>query len=421
MRAKKQRELQQTIHMWKRLLLIICNVAAGLSLLGCATVQLGSIPKPVETTQLRVAVIPFSGNLSKKRWGKSNEEFVDSQYRNTLEQLDKLGYYDVVSVSEMYAVLGEYAPDRWSLTRKDAELALRIGVSLYADYVLLAERGTLGDPNYYFELTLININSGRRFAVRINNTRERGAKKLPKGTARIAMRELFRDAKGDLLATALSKISGKTIRKTEHGQGREEPEEAPKKTEHFRLAAEREEQNRLDREQLVRIKNNEQKLAAASIVSNDLREVEYLDAEQQEEHQLRGAKRLIVYDLSTASDAYRQVALILSEALREEIQKRGVYNLVNRENILQLLNEMKFQQSGLVDSTQAVQLGKGAGAQEIVTGNLGVLGRKVVLQSKLTDIQSMLNLVQASLKCEAGQEELLLDRLSNMVDQLLNK
>lgn len=430
----------------KRLLLIIWIVAAGMSLSGCAAVKLGSMPKPPETARLRVALIPLSETVSRGKWGKNDEEFADNLYRFTRKVLDKRGYYEVVPETEMKAVLGEYVPDRWSLIRKDAELAHRVGAALYADYVLLAERGTLGDPFYYFELTLINIDTGRRFIVRINNTRIRGGKKLPDGTGKVAIRELFRDAKGDLLGTALHKTravpgpdTGEHRRQEESSRLRLEKEKSPReKSEPEKplqaasaeaklnadktagvIAPRQPEEEHRNHEQLERLKADEQKPAVAGSDENITREVGYLDAEQQEDGQVRDAKRLIVYDLATASETYRQVALILSEALREEIQKRGVYNLVNRENIQLLLSEMKFQESGLIDSAQAVQLGKGAGAQEIVTGNLGVLGRTVVLQSKRTEIQTMLNLAQASLKSDAGQEELLLARLADMVDQLL--
>ena len=390
-------------------------VLSGLLLGGCATVRLGSIPQSSETAKLRMAVIPISGHVSRGGWGLSDEKFAENQLRGTQLMLEQLGYYEVVPDAELRAVLAGYEPDMWRMTRRDAELSRRVGRALYADYVMLVERGTAvgGDPRYFFELILINVESGRQIGVRLDNDRRQTRFRLPPGMPKIAYRQLFKDARSDLLVTALRKIRGGV---------RPEPEQERQSAEAARLRDEQQaEQARQEQARLARLKAEEEQLAEVGLVATGSRVIDYLTAEQAEERQLPGAKRLIVYDLAVASDSYRPVALILSEALREEIHRRGSYNLVNRENLQQLLDEMKFQQSGLVESEQAVQLGKGAGAQEIVTGNLGALGRSVVLQSKRTDIQSMLNLSLASLRSEVGQEDLLLVRLSEMVDQLLKQ
>jgi len=396
----------------KRIILTLWLLSLGVLLTGCATVKLGSVPKPAETTRLRVAVLPITGQLSKGKWGKSDENFADDQYKITRRHLDKLGYYELVPEMEVRTVLGDYVPDRWNLLRNDAELARRVGMALYSDYVLLVERGTFGDPFYYFEVTLINMDSGRRFGVKISNTRVRGEKKLPKGTGKLALHELFRDSKEDLLLTALHKIRMKTPPEPAPPGVPQEPKSTSLNNRNVGGLLTATGQVALSRADAT-------KPANADITETSSRLVEYPEVDPDEELQVSGAKRLIVYDLVTGSDTYRQVALILSEALREEIQTRKVYNLVNRENILQIFDEMKLQQSGMVDSSQGVKLGKVAGAQEIVTGNLGMLGNTVVLQSKRTDIQTMLNLSQASLKSEAGKEDQLLNWLARMVDQLL--
>lgn len=384
----------------KRSLLIIWLVAVGIMTSGCAAVKLGNIPKPAETVKLRVAVIPISAELIRGKWGISAEKFAEDQYRIVSKRLNLLGYYEVVPEAELKAVIGGYTPERWTLTRNNAELAVQIGKALYADYVLLADRGShLGDPHYYFEVILINIRSGKHFGVRINNTRKQGERYLPAGAGKIAMSELFRDAKEDLLTTALRKTR----------RVKDPDSETPKPVR--RKPRQPGTGNGADRQQLD--KGDEK--------ATDSRDVQYQDAERSETQELSGAKRLIVYDLVTASDIYRPMALILSEAIREEIQNRGQYNLVNRENIQLHLNEMKLQQSDLVDREHASQLGKVAGAQEFVTGNLGTLGHTLILQSKRTDIQTMLNLSLASLKSEVGEEDILLSRLAELVDKLLQQ
>ena len=128
-------------------------------------------------------------------------------------------------------------------------------------------------------------------------------------------------------------------------------------------------------------------------------------------------ERLVVYDLE-AADHLRPTALILSESLREELFKFRRFSLVNRENLLQLMDELKFQQSGFVDEKQAVQLGKGMAANQVVTGRLGPLGGSYILQAKRIDVQSLGTKALGSLKCKQGEEEQLLEQLPALAKKL---
>ena len=128
-------------------------------------------------------------------------------------------------------------------------------------------------------------------------------------------------------------------------------------------------------------------------------------------------ERLVVYDLE-AADNLRPTALIFSESLRDELSKLGRFALVNRENLLQLIEEMKFQQSGLVDEKQAVQLGKGMAANQVVTGRFEPLGGSYILQAKRIDVQSLGTRALGSLKCKQGEEEMLLEQMSDLAKKL---
>lgn len=328
-----------------------------------------------------------------------DEQFINRQYMGTATVLSRLGYYDLVPWSEVKAVIGDYHPERWGLTKGDNELSRRIGKALYAEYVMLVERGSVGDPHYYFEINLINVETGRCFTARVNNRRERNEPKLPKNIGKIAYREVFRDAMGDLVSTAFKKGARRFSGIPDN-------------------AGELFAQTPADQERLAGIKKGEERLVDAGIVKNVSRQIDYDKAEKDLSRKGSTGRRMIVYDLD-AVGSYRPAALIISEAIREEILNRGRYDIVNREDLQLLMDEMKFQQSGLVDQGQAVKLGKGAGANEIVTGKLGALGQSVVLQSKRTEIETMLNLAIASLRSEPGQEDMLFKRLSEMIDRLL--
>jgi hypothetical protein len=143
-----------------------------------------------------------------------------------------------------------------------------------------------------------------------------------------------------------------------------------------------------------------------------------LEKELQDEAPGTDKTRLVVYDFD-ASERLQIVSLILTEALREELFILDRFRLVNRENMVQVLQELKLQQSGLVDEKQVVQLGKWLSANEAVTGRLTVLGSAYVLQAKRTDIKTLGTLGLGSLKCAAGQEDELLSGMPELARRLV--
>jgi hypothetical protein len=161
------------------------------------------------------------------------------------------------------------------------------------------------------------------------------------------------------------------------------------------------------------------------ISSSDVPAAEKRQAfEKNLEQELRGEKsksdksRLVVYDFD-ATERLNVVSLILTESLREELFILGQFMLVNRENMLQVMHELKLQQSGMVDEKQVIQLGKWLAANEAVTGKLAVLGNFYILQAKRTNIQTMGTLALGSLRCAAGHEDELLAGMPDLARKLV--
>jgi hypothetical protein len=130
-----------------------------------------------------------------------------------------------------------------------------------------------------------------------------------------------------------------------------------------------------------------------------------------------GKVRLIVYDFSAVKHM-EVVSLILADALREELFKIGPFVLVSRENIAQVMDELKLQQSGLVDEKQAVRIGGWMAANEMVTGKLAELGKIYVLSATRTDISTLKALGMGSVKCPVGREEDLLSGIPEIARKL---
>jgi hypothetical protein len=377
------------------------------SLSSCAQFQVTTIPSPSQTARLRIFVCPLSGELPKGAWGKSHEEFAEGQIKRVERMLERTGIYDVVSNADVRSAIGTRQPTRWQLESNNWAMARRIANAVHADYALVVERGFRGRGDFFWENVLINTTTGKKFGVYFSFLgKQPGEGKIPENTPVKAYQELFKDAKEDLLATAVKKSRGssrdrRTVPPVE-AAGKSAPAVGP--------------------ENLTTSQEPEQKPAQrpavpAGTTETASRVIDTKTISFDDEPTGKG-ERLIVYDLE-ATENLKITALIISECLREELFKLGRFTLVNRENILKVMEEMKFQQTGLVDEKQAVQLGKGMAADHIITGRLGVLGGLSILQAKRINVQSFGTSGIVSLKCKQGEEEALLDQLNQLVKQLV--
>lgn len=402
--------------------LMLCLLAI---LSGCAEIRLNTLPSPPPTAKLRVVVLPMTtGHHPLGAWRVSEKDFAEYQYRSVSRMLQIKGIYSVVPREEVLAVTANREIEGWQWARQDWKLAKEAGRALHADYVLIYERTYAG--SIVNKLVLISLSTGRVFEETMLMPEASGSHLAAMGNpveiVRTAYREIFMAAKGDMFSTAIRKgraISPPTERKA--------PErstfDATKKRPHPAAGP------------IERMKPPESETPktppfasppAAAVKAKDARAGEpgkdkltaglqaTIDRQQVD---TAGRRRLVVYDF----DAVGQLdvaAMILTEALREELHELGRFLLVNRENIVQVMDELKLQQSGMVDEAQAVQMGKWLAANETVTGKLAQLGNLYVLQAKRTDVKTLGTLGIGSLKSSAGREEELLNGLPSLARKL---
>ena len=339
-----------------------------------ADVPLNEITPSPSTARLRVFVLPLTGTPPPGGWGKPHADFARNQYRATRRILEGTGIYEIPTREKVQTVIGRQAftPADW---RKNGwALAKRVGQALSADYLFVVERA-FNSGYLFYETWLLNLGTGKQFRVSFRVPKGGEHREEWQQVGRLAYAEIFQDAKEDMLATALRK--GRPAPAAPVGK----PEKAapiPPKT------------REVDLEEVLTKKGGQP------------------------------AARLAVYDFS-ASESHQVVALILSEALREEISLLGTFTLVNRENIVQILNEMGIQQTGLVDESAALRAGKGLAAQQVVLGQFGVVGNTSVLQAKRIDLETQGTLALGSVKCAQGKEEELLSGLRELAQKLAGR
>ena len=349
---------------------------------GCVHVEFKKIPEPSFSAKLRVLVLPVTSSQPRTYWAVPDQDFAWFSYSMVSSILEQKGIYEVVPQADLNEAMGGQNIAGWQWLANDYTLARDAANAVHADYVFIIERGASG--LMYWKMVLINRQTGKQYAASNHVARRHDTEAMRKEfqrDVREAYREIFLMAKGDLFETAVRR--GKIAQhRTESGingiRKTQRPPDAPVQ------------------EPLARSPGNE---------TEGLDKPVDIATKPKERHD--GKTRLVVYDFETVK--HLEVAsLILSDALREELYKNGRFILISREDLNHIMDEIKLQQSGLVDEKRAVQLGNWLAANEIVTGKLAVLGSTYVLSVKRTDMDSLAALGMGSLKCPVGKEEDLL-------------
>ncbi len=373
--------------------LLLAGLLLFLFISGCAEVRLNTIPAPPPSAKLRILVLPLTGSGPPGDWKMSHEEFARNQLAAIQNILRGTGIYELPTREEFRTVVGQQEFTSYEWRKNDSALAKRVGQAVFADYVMFIERDFNAGVRFR-QVELINLETGKRFRVSL---------RVPAGgnyneewirVGRVAMREIFRDAQSDILDTAM--------RKSRWSAGRIPRPAAAGGKEPFASS--------------LRTPSKEPQKPAP--LPPPVRQVDLEEALK--ERPVPGRALVAVYDFNT-SEPFRVAALILSEALRAELFRLGYFTMVNRENMVQVLNEMGVQQTGLVDEKKAVQAGKGLAAHQIILGQFGALGQTLLLQVKRIDLETQTTLSFGSLKCPLGKEDEMLARLSQLARELAGR
>lgn len=398
-----------------RSLLAPLALLATLLLPACAKIQLTTIPEPPPTAKLRVFVLALTGP---GKWITPHAEFAAATTRIVGQHLKETGIYEVVSSEDVHAVLGNQDLARWQMASGDWSTAREIAKALHADYAMIIERSigsAAGGHDFFVDNVMINTETGKKYGSWYI---------LPRVTARdrdktiqlvrATHRNIFRSAKEDMLATAIKK--GKRLAQ------QQVPAAAPAIPQRPAPAAPLV-QKKVEPQpgpliaQEPTAPTPAQQASGPKPIKPAWMHETILDEGSTQRTEVAKGTKLVVYDLESP-EPFRPAALILTEALREELFILKKYILVNRENLQKVLEEMALQQTGLLDDRQAVKTGKGLAANQVVTGRLGLLGKTYVLQAKRIDVETFATLGLTSTKFQQGEEDTVLSRMPDLARKL---
>ena len=111
-------------------------------------------------------------------------------------------------------------------------------------------------------------------------------------------------------------------------------------------------------------------------------------------------------------------ARALTQRLTSEIISLEMYQIVERSEMKRLLDEQKFQYSGCVDITCAVDIGKLIGAKYIVVGSISKLGNIFSLDSRMISVETGESYISATYTVEGKIEKIIKYGMKSLAYQL---
>ncbi len=131
--------------------------------------------------------------------------------------------------------------------------------------------------------------------------------------------------------------------------------------------------------------------------------------------------RVAVTQLKAKKGIDKDYAELMTDVIRTELFESGKFEVMNREDMVAVLGELKFQESGACNSTEcAVEMGNALGVEKMVAGSVGKMGKTFVINIKLIDIQQMKN-EQLLSEYHKGSEDDLPDTLAKLISRMAKK
>lgn len=103
---------------------------------------------------------------------------------------------------------------------------------------------------------------------------------------------------------------------------------------------------------------------------------------------IKGKKIALMGFSSNTEDIDSNTSEAISVFIENAFVNIGTAKVVDRQNITKIISEYEFQQSDLSDESTAVKIGKLAGAEIIVIGNINYVGKKYYLNVKLISVET---------------------------------
>jgi len=107
-----------------------------------------------------------------------------------------------------------------------------------------------------------------------------------------------------------------------------------------------------------------------------------------------------------AKNVTQSNAEAVTDLLRTELFNTGNFKVVERQRIQKILEEQRFQMSGMTDANQAVEIGRLLNVQKIMIGTLTKLGTTHIINTRIVDVRTGLVILAEAAESRGGEDML---------------
>ena len=89
-----------------------------------------------------------------------------------------------------------------------------------------------------------------------------------------------------------------------------------------------------------------------------------------------------------AKNMSQSSAEAVTDLLRTELFNTGHFKVVERQRIKKIIEEQRFQMSGITDANQAVEIGRILNVEKIMIGTVTLLGSTHIVNTRIVDVKT---------------------------------
>lgn len=99
---------------------------------------------------------------------------------------------------------------------------------------------------------------------------------------------------------------------------------------------------------------------------------------------------IAVIQFKTLNKEAKEIDLgdLVSETLTSALVNSSGFRIIERQQLNKVIGEMEMSQTGFIETTNAVSIGKMLHADAIITGSVALLGDQIQVNARIIDIES---------------------------------
>ena len=97
---------------------------------------------------------------------------------------------------------------------------------------------------------------------------------------------------------------------------------------------------------------------------------------------------ILSFNNNSPDKSLDSAGVTLADLISAQMASVAGFKLVERQRIQEILSEMKLGQTGMIDPSTAIQIGKMLGANVMAFGSFSTLGKKVLLTMRLVKVET---------------------------------